>query len=94
MTFVKLDQKSKGIIAEEKSVDLTPCEFAICAYLIRHSGSVRTRQQLIEKCLVDRDIKERSLDSAIKRLRRKLNSIDVDPIKSRYGFGYVWQDCS
>jgi DNA-binding response OmpR family regulator len=72
------------------SLQLTPSEFDLLALLARHPGQTLTRQQLMDDLYggavpgVDR-----SVDSHIKNLRRKLESAsDTRFIETVYGVGY------
>ena len=73
---------------------LTVTEFLILQALVRHPGHVKTRQHLItEGYPHDTYVSDRTIDSHIKRLRRKL--VDVDPdfdhIETVYGLGYRYR---
>ncbi len=73
---------------------LTPVEFRILAELIEHPDRVYSRQQLLDFAHEDqRDISDRTVDSHIKNIRRKLSLClpDVDCLQSVYGVGYRFE---
>jgi DNA-binding response OmpR family regulator len=72
---------------------LTVTEFRILHALARHPGHVKTRQQLVEEGYPDDTyVSERTVDTHVKRLRKKLAAADpaADPIETVYGLGYRW----
>ena len=74
-----------------KPVSLTVTEFMILHALVRHPGHVKTRQHLMEEGYPhDTFVSDRTIDSHIKRLRRKLTAVDddFDGIETVYGLGY------
>ncbi|KAG8149055.1 response regulator [Burkholderia catarinensis] len=56
----------------ETSVALTLTEFRLLAHLAGSPSRVFTRSELIDACLADVDAQERTVDSHISRLRKKL----------------------
>ena len=74
-----------------KPVDLTITEFRILEALVRAEGAPRTREQLLKAAFPeDLYINDRSADSHIKRIRKKLSKCeDCDElIETIYGLGY------
>ena len=74
-----------------KPVDLTLTEFLMLYSLVESPGQVKTRDRLIDSAYgANVYIDDRTVDSHIKRLRRKFK--DVDPnfsgIETLYGVGY------
>jgi DNA-binding response OmpR family regulator len=73
---------------------LTVTEFRILHALVRHPGRVKTRQQLVEEGYPeDTYVSDRTVDTHIKRLRKKLAAVDpeADPVETMYGLGYRWR---
>ncbi|MEN9891407.1 MAG: DNA-binding transcriptional regulator BaeR, partial [Pseudomonadota bacterium] len=73
-------------------LELTPLEFRLLRALAAHPGRVWSRDQLLDKLHDDhRALSERTVDSHIKNLRRKLQGAGAgpDPIRSIYGVGYA-----
>ncbi len=78
-----------------ESVTLTVTEFLILETLAQRPGIVKTRNQLMDAAYQD-DIyvDDRTIDSHIKRLRRKFRQVDpeFDAIETLYGAGYRFSD--
>ena len=76
-------------------VTLTVTEFLILETLAQRPGVVKTRNQLMDAAYQD-DIyvDDRTIDSHIKRLRRKFRGVDptFDAIETLYGAGYRFSD--
>ncbi|MEL7060391.1 MAG: response regulator transcription factor [Acidobacteriota bacterium] len=78
----------------EQPLQLTVTEFLILEALARHPGHVKTRQQLVQEGYPHETyVSDRTIDSHIKRLRRKLHDADpeFDDIETVYGLGYRWR---
>lgn len=74
-----------------RAVPLTVTEFLMLLALVRHPGHVKSRRQLMEQGYAhDTYVSDRTIDSHIKRLRRKLETVDpsFDAIETVYGAGY------
>jgi two-component system response regulator ChvI len=72
-------------------VPLTVTEFLLLEALARRPGAVLSRDQLMESAYPDRTtVSDRTIDSHIKRIRRKFSGIDARfaPIEAVYGAGY------
>ncbi|CAN5373862.1 response regulator transcription factor [soil metagenome] len=78
-----------------QNVTLTVTEFMILETLAQRPGIVRTRNQLMDAAYQD-DIyvDDRTIDSHIKRVRRKFREIDAefDAIETLYGAGYRFSE--
>lgn len=75
-------------------LDLTPAEFRLLKTLAMQPGNVFSREQLLNHLYDDyRVVTDRTIDSHIKNLRRKLEAIDGETpfIRSVYGIGYRWE---
>lgn len=73
------------------ALDLTPVELRLLNTLARSPGRVFSRDQLLDKLYSDhRVVTDRTVDSHIRNLRRKLAQAcpQEDPIQSLYGVGY------
>ena len=76
---------------DEKDVTLTVTEFLILEALAQRPGVVKSRNQLLDVAYHDEVyVDDRTIDSHIKRIRRKFRSVDgkFDPIETLYGVGY------
>jgi two-component system response regulator ChvI len=76
-------------------VTLTVTEFMMLHALVRYPGHVKTRKQLHQDGYPhDAYVSDRTIDSHIKRLRRKLEEVDpaFDRIETVYGLGYRYRE--
>jgi two-component system response regulator ChvI len=76
-------------------VALTVTEFTLLQALARHPGHVKSRAQLLQEAYPnDAYVSDRTIDSHVKRLRKKLAEADpaFDPIETIYGLGYRWRE--
>lgn len=75
----------------DRVVALTVTEFLLLQSLVRRPGAVKTRDQLMEDAYPDRvSVSDRTIDSHVKRIRRKFTAVDpsFDAIEGVYGAGY------
>ena len=97
-----LDAESPLIVDESrfqaswrsKILDLTPAEFRLLKTLSQEPGKVFSREHLLNHLYDDyRVVTDRTIDSHIKNLRRKLEALDADQsfIRAVYGVGYRWE---
>ncbi len=78
-----------------KAVALTVTEFMILEALAQRPGVVKSRNQLMDAAYQDDVyVDDRTIDSHIKRLRRKFRQVDdsFDAIDTLYGAGYRFSD--
>lgn len=87
---LEIDTKRYAVTFKGVPLRLTPSEFDLLALLARHPGQTLTRQQLMDDLYGGAASSvDRSVDSHIKNLRRKLESAsDVRFIETVYGVGY------
>jgi two-component system response regulator ChvI len=74
-----------------RSIPPTVTEFLLVQALARRPGVVKTREQLMDAVYPDRvSVSDRTIDSHIKRIRRKIQQHDpaFDAIQGVYGAGY------
>ena len=72
---------------------LTTTEFLIVKELAKRPGIIKERAQLMDIAYKDNnDIEDRTIDSHVKRIRKKFKKIDQNfaAIETRYGSGYRW----
>ena len=72
---------------------LTTTEFLIVKELAKRPGMIKERAQLMDIAYKDNnDIEDRTIDSHVKRIRKKFKKVDPDfsAIETRYGSGYRW----
>ncbi|MGZ8218660.1 response regulator [Methylomagnum sp.] len=78
-----------------KILDLTPVEFRLLSTLLEKPGRVFSRDQLLNRLYEDnRIVTDRTVDSHIKNIRRKIAAIlpDREVIQSVYGVGYKFEE--
>ena len=78
-----------------RPVDLTITEFLMLYSLVENTGIVKTRDQLIDAAYGSNVyIDDRTVDSHIKRLRKKFKDADKDfsGIETLYGVGYRYRE--
>ena len=86
-----LDAERHQVVWREHAVKLTVTEFLILEALAARPGVVKTRNQLLDAAYGDDGfVDDRTIDSHIKRIRRKFRLVDeeFDGIKTLYGAGY------
>lgn len=77
--------------AGEEEIELTPVEFRMLQTLMKQPGRVYSRDSLMQSSYPDdRVVSDRTIDSHIKNLRKKLSRYisDTEIIHSIYGVGY------
>ena len=80
---------------KQKDVKLTVTEFLMLKALILRPGHVKSRDQLMDAAYGESVfLDDRTIDSHIKRLRRKFRAIDsnFDRIETLYGIGYRYSN--
>jgi len=86
---VTVDLEGRTATVAGETASLTQHEYDLLAYLIEHRGRAVTRRQLAQDALPllgDRD--DRTVDSHIARIRRKLGPRGARPIATVWGIGY------
>jgi two-component system, OmpR family, response regulator ChvI len=76
-------------------VDLTVTEFLLVKALAQNPGHVRNREQLMNSAYGEHIyVNDRTIDSHIKRVRRKFKSVDqgFEQIDTLYGVGYRYRE--
>ena len=72
---------------------LTTTEFLIVRELAKRPGIIKERAQLMDIAYKENtDIEDRTIDSHVKRIRKKFKRVDqgFSAIETRYGSGYRW----
>ncbi|HAM50492.1 MAG TPA: two-component system response regulator BaeR [Nitrospiraceae bacterium] len=75
-------------------LELTAVEFKLLQFLVDNPGHIFGRQQLMDKIYPDeRIVTDRTIDSHIKKLRRKIEAVGTQTklIHSVYGVGYKFE---
>jgi DNA-binding response OmpR family regulator len=79
----------------DRPVTVTKTEFLLLDALARHRGLVLSREQLLDKARGDdATVTERTVDTFIKRLRKKVREVDpaFDEIETVIGIGYRYRE--
>ena len=90
-TTVELNTDNYQATINQHPVELTAIEFNLLNILASAPGRIYSRSQLIDRVYQDnRVVSERTIDSHIKKLRKKLNAIESDNelVQSVYSVGY------
>lgn len=74
-------------------LELTAVEFKLLQLMAANPGRIYGRQQLMDKIYPDERIGDRTIDSHIKKLRRKIEAVDPKAklVHSVYGVGYKFE---
>ncbi len=92
---LKIDLEGHRIYLGEEPIHLTRNEFKLLAVMAQHPGQIFSRVQLLEHLHgIAYDGYDRSVDSHIKNLRRKIETDLTNPeyIQTVYGVGYRFND--
>ncbi|MGI9525201.1 MAG: response regulator transcription factor [Hyphomicrobiaceae bacterium] len=92
---LRLDPERHTCHWDSKSVTLTVTEFLILQALAARPGVVKTRDALMDAAYDDQVyVDDRTIDSHIKRLRKKFKHVDdnFDVIETLYGVGYRFKE--
>jgi len=90
-----LDPMRHDCLWTGKPVKLTVTEFLILQCLAQRPGFVKSRDNLMDAAYDDQVyVDDRTIDSHIKRLRKKFKAIDdnFDSIETLYGVGYRYKE--
>ena len=92
---LKMEPAKHRVTWKGDNVTLTVTEFMILEALAQRPGIVKTRNQLMDAAYhEDIYVDDRTIDSHIKRLRRKFRQVDpeFDAIETLYGAGYRFSE--
>lgn len=93
-TELTLDEGRLSVLANGQQVELTALEFNMFKLLYDRPGCVFSRHQIMDAMYADFRINsDRTVDSHIRNLRKKINSLSLleNPIRSIYGVGYKYE---
>lgn len=94
---LKLDEKRLKAELQGSDLDLTVVEFQLLKILSSEPGRIYSREQLMDRIYDDhRVVSDRTIDSHIKKLRKKIVSVasSEELIHSVYGAGYKFEQKS
>ena len=89
-----IDEDRHQVRLEDQLLDLTPVEFRLLAILAAVPGRVLRRDGLLDRLYLDhRVVNDRTVDTHVKNLRRKLMQVvkDRELVHSVYGIGYKFE---
>lgn len=90
-TALRIDEATHTAVFRGVTLELTPVEFRLLKTLAANPGRVFSRDRLLDNLYLDhRVVTDRTVDSHIKNLRRKLEQAapGQEPVRSIYGVGY------
>lgn len=91
---VELHETSQQVSISGKTIELTTIEFSLFRLLFQEQGRIFSRQYIMDNIYSDyRVVSDRTVDSHIKKLRKKLQEADpaLELIHSVYGAGYKYE---
>lgn len=91
---LELDQDTYIATLKGKKLDVTAVEFQLLTILANRPGRIFSRDQLMERLYSDgRIVCDRTIDSHIKKLRKKISVVEpeLELIRSVYGVGYKYE---
>jgi two-component system response regulator BaeR len=89
-----LDESTYRATLDGRDLDLTAVEFKLLHYMAANPGRLFSRTQLMERIYPDqRTVSDRTIDSHVKKLRKKIASAapGQELIRSVYGVGYKFE---
>jgi two-component system response regulator ChvI len=90
-----LDSARHDCLWEDRPVKLTVTEFLLLQSLAQRPGFVKSRDNLMDAAYEDQVyVDDRTIDSHIKRMRKKFREVDpdFDAIETLYGVGYRYRE--
>ncbi|MDR9485046.1 MULTISPECIES: response regulator transcription factor [Sediminimonas] len=92
---LRMDPLRHAVTWKGKDVSLTVTEFLLLQALAKRPGFVKSRDQLMDVAYDDQVyVDDRTIDSHIKRLRKKMRTADSEfsAIETLYGIGYRYNE--
>lgn len=87
-----LDSVRHALVLGQREVELTPTEFRLMGRLMSEPGRVVRRHTLVATAWpLEGHVSDNTLDSYVRRLRRKLDRIGGGTITTRRGVGYRYR---
>ena len=90
-----MDPMRHAVTWKDSEISLTVTEFVLLQALAQRPGFVKSRDQLMDVAYDDQIyVDDRTIDSHIKRLRKKMRAVDsqFSCIETLYGIGYLYSD--
>ncbi|WP_099826858.1 response regulator transcription factor [Oceaniglobus indicus] len=92
---LSMDPARHAVVWKGMDVSLTVTEFLLLQALAQRPGFVKSRDQLMDVAYDDQVyVDDRTIDSHIKRLRKKMRGVDKEfsAIETLYGIGYRYNE--
>lgn len=88
---LRMDLAAHRVFRGEREVHLGPTEFRLLRYLLEHPGRVFSRAQLLDRVWgTAAEVELRTVDAAVRRLRRALNAAgEIDLVRTVRSEGYA-----
>ncbi len=93
-TGLSMDEPRLRAVLNGRDLELTAVEFNLLQFLAASPGRIYSRQQLMDRIYPDeRIVSDRTIDSHIKKLRKKIAAVrpEEELIHSVYGVGYKFE---
>ena len=86
---LRLDEESHIFSLDGEAISLTTMEWRIMSYLVANAGILITRSQILEHCFdYSFESYDRSVDTHIKNIRKKIGPMGTEWIETVRGYGY------
>lgn len=93
--LIQFHSQNLQVVIKDVHLQLTAVEFAVFQHLVSSPGDIFSREQLMHVMYQDnRVVSDRTIDSHIKKLRKKIAEIapESELIQSVYGAGYRYNE--
>jgi len=89
---LSVDYRHQQAVLDSRPLTLTRKEYDLLALLVQHAGEIVPREALLMRIWgYGADIRTRTLDVHIRRLRKKLGTLADQYIETIFGIGYRFQ---
>jgi two-component system response regulator MprA len=88
----ELDSPRHAIVVDGREISLTPTEFRLLGRLMAEPGRTVRRHTLVAAAWpMGAQVSDNTLDSYVRRVRRKLERVGAGEITTHRGVGYRWR---
>ena len=86
-----VDMAAKRVRVNERTIELTPREWALLELFLTHPGRVLSKDQIAESLFTfDEQLSSNAIEVHVSRLRTKIGPAGMH-IRTVRGFGYLWE---
>ena len=86
--MLRLIERGRKLLVNEQEITLSPNEYDVLHYLMKHFGQAVSREELLEKVWgYETAVETRATDDTVHRLRKKLERTDAE-IEAIWGYGF------